>query len=690
VITSPIPSPLLTPKLTPSVRISWQGNDPDGVFNSKPIKYKYTLLTPSSVFPLAKAVRSPDSLRIFYAPNFVGWDSTSGETTTVQLTNLTPDQEYLFVVVGFDEAGAYSPIMSLSSNMLRFKVGFGGSLGSTIIVFNEFFNYLWRPNYCPCPSTEVFIEVPAGDSTTMTGKVTFNWVAIPPTGANLKAFRWAVDLVNGDVTDDTPRSNELTDLKHWSSPSLNVTSATLGPYEGTVFPAPPEEHKLYIEAQDDVGLKSLAIIRFQVIRPNMQPGRILVVKDTRLRVDGQQRTATCVQAPKGPWPTTAELDTFLFARGGVPWRPIRDAANGCPEGYPVGTQTTPGLFSAYHVDTIGTRIQKPDLTVRLLKLSLYEFVVWLVDGRGATSDEDGTSLISPQTALRYMCSPGKFNTLAAYIKMGGKAWCAGGGVGFASNIPWNLPENDQPTITFSSLSQRPDLNPGRFMYDIAHWQSAYRSPADPATFTRFGGRFDQRPDPDPNHYSRFSSELPPYIDIRSPQSVPTLPPNRNNRGDFYPQSTPVEYLAVENYIQENVSPTPTRDSVVSTLDTIYTASGGGLPYPNENPYNASMTYYHGPSVPQGFIFSGFSLWDAPKPVCQAVVDFVMKRMWGVHPSPMPSSRIAGRESVSRPPALQGTGIGRGSSAGSAAPGGIRRSPPARGTLRRGAAGAAGE
>ena len=71
--------------------------------------------------------------------NWAGWDSTSADTTQVQLTSLVPDQEYMFCVVAFDEAGAYSPVFSRDQNMLYFRVTFAGPNNPKIPFFNEFF-----------------------------------------------------------------------------------------------------------------------------------------------------------------------------------------------------------------------------------------------------------------------------------------------------------------------------------------------------------------------------------------------------------------------------------------------------------------------------------------------------------------------------------------------------------------------
>jgi hypothetical protein len=629
-ITNPLPSSISTPLLTPSVRITWAGTDDDGVFHSKPVKYKYTLLNSSSLFSLDRAIANPDSLRAFYAPNFAGWDSVGGDTNTVQYTNLPPNADYMFVIVAFDEAGAYSPIFSLNGNMLRFRVGFAGALGPRIIAFNEFFNYEWSPGYCTvCPTRETFIEVPAGR------KVNFNWFGIPPTGADMRSYRWVLD--SDDLFDETPRDDENDPrfFNHWSSRSLNITSITLGPFVGTLPPDPPEEHRLYIEAEDNVGFRSLGIIRFQVVRATHQPGKILFVKDTRLKPENY-RNGCVVNDPTTPWPTQAELDTFLFARGNTPWR--------C---YPAGSLTPRGLFAGYNLDTVGTRIKQRDLTVRLSVLSKYEFVVWMCDQIGANFSEDGLGQFEPMMSLRYMSGPGRFNTLGAYVKDGGKVWLMGGGGAFASTIPWDDVGNNVPTITFSMNSPRRELVPGRFMFDLARWQSEFRASAEPAFVRRFLGRFQDRPaTTGPSAYTEFASELPAILELKDRASDP-MPPNRTNQGRFYPSVAGLEYLQLENHIIENTSDDPNIVFEESTLDTIYRASGGGLPPPLSNPHNVVMTYYHGPTVPHGFIFTGFDVWSWKRTQCQQFCDFVMQKMWGLPRGSTASLRSAALESAGR-------------------------------------------
>ena len=67
--------------------------------------------------------------------------------------------------------------------------------------------------------------------------------------------------------------------------------------------------------------------------------------------------------------------------------------------------------------------------------------------------------------------------------------------------------------------------------------------------------------------------------------------------------------------------------VESTLDTLYDVSGGNLllsPAP-------VMTYYHGLENPT-VLFSGFDLWSWTRSDAQALVDFVLRDVWGLAPA----------------------------------------------------------
>lgn len=645
-IDQPIPNKLIAPTVTPAVRIRFSGKDfidPNGGLFEKPTGYKYRLFKYGAQYPIGAWLQDPDSLRRQYAPDFVGWDYTGPDSAEVQYTNLTPNSDYLFAVVSFGRSGAYSPVFDLNSNMLRMFVGFAGTLGPTITMFNEFFSYTYPSGGFPQtldPSFAVQLQVPADRP------LTINWFAAPPVGSNMKRYRWVLDLLNLD--DETARSNQ-NDWYHWSSWSLSVTSATVGPFSGAGGDT-GEVHNFYVEAEDINGLVSLGWIQFRVFRPTFNRD-LLIVDDTRYLVDQKvsrppPESPDSLRSPSDVWPMAAELDTFMYAVGGVRWRMT-----------PNGMLSPPGIFKGYRYDTLGTREGKENPTVPLNLLGQYRHIIWMTDGYGslfAPGEIGGgpTSPTQPMTTLRYMCSPNRQNTLATWVSQGGKLWGLGGGFANATNSPWNNRTNDVGTRVYTSLGSRPDLTAGRFMYDIARWKSEFRV-LGPATV--FFARMDQ-PDPFDTYapgawpgqpYSGpnaglYASALPPSLDPKNPADDPisVYGPYRN-AGDFYVNSylsangVNVEYLAVENYIYEilPVPGFPDSTEETSTLDTLYLTYGG---YPGKmlqagEGVNAVMTLYRGGAGPL-FVFSGFTIWHFTRPQCVALVDFVLNRLWGLQRS----------------------------------------------------------
>ncbi len=605
-IQTPAPSDRGRVYVTPSVRISWTGTDPDGILNNqKPNKYKYILLTQNSPVPFQVALTNPDSVRRYYAPrNWAGWDSTSADTTTKQFTNLVPGQDYMFCVVSFDEAGAYSPIFSQNSNMLNMRATFAATGGPALTVFNEIFFYQYNPPvYSSLPQYQIKIEVPAGE------EINFNWIGVAGPGADVRGYRWTLDI--DDLTDQTPRTNERTDVRHWSQLS-NAIQATVGPFGGG------ETHLFYIEAEDNNGLKSLATVNISVVQANLAKP-LLVVNDTRLPLDQKGPSSTCMDRPRGRWPMAAELDTFLFARGGKPWR--------C---YPTGTLTTPGLFAGYVFDTVGTRTGQSEVRVPLAKIGNYARVVWIVDGGGGTNTGPGTNLTTSVSALRYMSAAGRANSLAAYIKQGGEVWMVGGGVALASLMPYNRLNNDTtnpaPGTTFSFTNN--ELIPGRFLYDVFAWRSEIKTNSGPIAFSRFRGRYDAAGRTPPAIYNLLPASMRPKNSGSDP-----FPPNRTvNNGDFYLTTFDIEYLSQSNIVLEDVNPDLLIVDEQSTLDTLYKAAGATLMPSSFNPHNVCMTRYVGPAYTH-VIFTGFNIWSFTRGDCKALVDAVLQGFWGLPYTP---------------------------------------------------------
>lgn len=605
-IMQPRPDPFgLSPPVPPSFWIRYEGSDPDGP-SGRPTKYKYKIFHRTPSTPITQWLADPDSLRRQFAPTFPGWDSISGDSTRIRITGLVPNSEYLFVITALDAQGAYDPVFSWETNMLRVFVS-AWVMPPRITLFNESFHYDYASGGFPVPldsSWFVRIEAPAKEP------LTLNWYALPPPHSLMGGYRWALDIA--DVHDETPRSGKH-DLSHWSAWDLSSTSATLGPFHGAALDV---THRFYVEATDENGATSLGVVQFRLVRSAFDRD-LLIVNDTRLAVD--QIVAgrpDSLRAPTGRWPAAAELDTFLFATGGVRWRMT-----------PAGTLSPPGIFKGYRFDTLGTRRALADPTIPLELLGHYRHIVWMVDGQGANFDGHPASLVTPTTTLQYMSRPNRQSTLATWVRSGGRLWALGGGFGHATNAPWNNMVNDSDqTRTYSSVGTRPDLTPGRFMYDLSHWRSEFRAyRPSPVTVTRapFAGTGRCQAD---GH-----ALLPALLRPKSPATDP-IPPLRI-MSDFYtrPRNVSLEGLSLPDTIIEDRCPSPRHRTAIQVFDTLMVATGGLLPPPGPDPtvdriVNPVMTHYHGSDCGP-VVFSGFDVWSWSRADCARLVDAVLQGIW---------------------------------------------------------------
>ncbi len=620
-IVSPTPFSLLDRVFPPTFWVRWEGSDPDGP-NGRPAKYKFKLFKWAPGSDYYAYIVDPDSLRRQYAPTFTDWDSISGDSTGIQLRNLEPMGRYLFVITALDAEGAYDPVFSLYKNVLDARVAFStNTLGPVIRMFNEYFDFHYASGGFPRPippAWVVRVEAPA------TEPFTLRWSAAVGPWARLAGYRWALDIADPD--DETPRKNK-NDLAHWSDWSLAATSATVGPFHAAALDLP---HRLFVEAQDENGLTSIGVVEFRLVRPTFDQD-LLIVDDTRLRPDMRSYVANpaspdSIGAPRGDWPTAAELDTFLYAVGGVRWRMT-----------PTGTLSPQGIFKGYRFDTLGTRRGLEDPTLPLDVLGRYRHVIWMLDPNGALNYPEykggsPTNPVYPMTALFYMSMPNKVNTLAEWVKSGGSLWALGGGIGSATNIPWNNSANDTAGRVYTSAGLRPDLTPGRFMYDMAHWQSEFR----PGPFQKHG-QVTKAPFPVGGwHGAPAYSLLPTTLRLRSPATDPMWPNRGNGPEYYYPPpfwSLTIEYLSKPNAILDDRNPSPQRTDVVQALDTLMVATSAMLPPQGSNPavdriVNPVMTYYHGPDCGP-VVFSGFDIWTWTRADCVRLVDAVLTGLWGL-------------------------------------------------------------
>ena len=594
-ITNPVPNHLLPPTFGPSIHIAWKGNDPDGRGTTKPVKYKFSVFSQSNTrFDFLTLLVNPDSLRRRYAPTFSDWDSVGGDTLSVDIHNLVPGQDYVLALVAFDEVGAYSPVMNYDTNLLFFHVSYAGLLGPKMTVFNESFYYTAASGgFSLDPQTFVHTESPAGRP------VHFGWFASTTGGTFVTGYRWMLD---GNVSDETPRGDESSDLNRWSRYSAQTLGVDLPPFEPQGV---SETHFLYVESQDNNNQVSLVVVQFAVVRAVFDR-ELLIVDDTRLTGD-RPVVGGCVDRPRGVWPDAAELDTFFFARGGRPWK--------C---YPAGTLSPVGIFQGYSYDTLGTRFL-PQGTLTLQQLSHYRHVIWYTDWKGSLNINDPYLTVDPMSELRWLTLPGRSNPLGTWVTQGGELWMFGGGC--ASALQRNF-EVSPPSDVYESANG--ELGPGRFMYDVFGWQSEISSKSF-AQAQKPGHSISRTAD------SLDYSLLPDYLFEKSPDTDPinVFAPNRLSTSDFYQTSMMGEGITKPNEVLMDVNPDPNVVTMGSVLDTLYESVGGQM-----GQARPVMTLYHGPTG-QHQVYSGFQLWYWRRDEQISITDFVLQKMWGIPRQPVP-------------------------------------------------------
>jgi len=627
-LTAPVPSRLLSAEVPPSLSIHWQGVDPDGQVRTTPVRYRYRLLPFNRASDLWM-VSDPDSLyRRELADSLASWSTIGGDTTSATFTNLTPKSEYLFMLIGYDEAGARSPVLSLDENLLMIEVNPAATLGPRLHLFNGVFDFTYLSGgYTTDKLVWIPVEAPADRPFPL------NWEAFTSAGATIERYRWGVDL--NSVLDETPRSDEEHDYSHWSRGGpLEQSCNLVGLAPGT--------HLIYVEAKDNNGYASLGIVALTLVVPSFNHD-LLVVDDTRLEVDKFTRPIR-PDAYTDVWPSATELDTFLFARGGVPWRATQDTTHLVP--------SIPGIFAGYAFDTLGTRLglERPSSGVSLGKLGQYRHVVWMVDRRGATGIS--TNSEPPITVLRFASSRGQASALAAYVQAGGSVWLMGGGAGTASITQFNDTRNDAGPNGEVYDNTANELVQGRLMFDGAHWRSTFSA-------TRRLVEFRRAPSADAiaatpwDHFDHWSGttlrapdygKLPAQLRPRDRATDPLPPTRRPNQGSlYYPTTYSVEYLTAPNIITEDVDPGQGSADIASTLDTLIEANSFLLlrsPAP-------TMTYYHGADVNR-FVFSGFAPWDFRRDDCITLTDFVLQDLWGLDRTPVDRGSVPAGVAGSRP------------------------------------------
>jgi hypothetical protein len=591
VIRQPPPTHLYAVKMPTGLKITWQGTDPDGLGGTKPVGYRYQLFTEASAIPILAILLDPDTLRRAYGPSYGSWNWAGPDVNAVELHDLTPQQSYIFAVVARDTAGACSRVLSFDENLLFFQTLLSEGVGPALTLYNESFSMSFASGGSFVdPSSWIHAEFAADLP------VVLNWKGVPGAGRFVQGYRWSVDLP--ELSDETPRTNEGTDLAHWSrwSTGTTIVLPAFSPANGA-----NESHFFYLMAEDDQGFRSVCVLQFNIVRATFDKP-LLIVDDTWLTPDWSAPSG-CTVKPRLSWPTAAELDTFFYAVGGVPWN--------C---YPAGTTSPPGVFAGYDFDTVGTH-NGNEFALTLGRLAHYRNIIWMVDQSSAFVSTGQFGGANPMPLLHAWTMPGRGNPLVTWLQQGGRLWVMGGGAGYASTIEYV--SNQQPKNVFSF--DQGELVPGRFMYNRAGWRSEFTAfatsrarLATPPPVPRWPGAPDY-------------SQLPALLSEKSVATDP-VPPQRV-ASQFYSTTLAAEYLTQPNSVSGEDPATP--GTFRSVLDTLYVTQGGQAG--NGRPI---MTLYH-PSDQGPVIFSGFPTWFFQRGQCIALTDFVLQRFWGMTRRPVP-------------------------------------------------------
>jgi hypothetical protein len=447
-IKTPKPHRLLPAATAPTLIVTWSGQDPDGFTTKVPVEYGYKVVSQAKIRDeLGLGYRDPYPVEIqeYFSseePGFGSWARVQPESAAVRIENLTPEQEHYFAVVAFDEAGAYEPRFLLGNNVLHFLPTTVLS-APAITIFNAFFSREFVPGFL---LDEKYV---AGLTFVPDEELRLNWFAQPRVqGTTVRAYRWVLDPLDGDIFDETPREYPE-QTNRWSEWSLLETNVVLGPFAAE--PGMEMFHRIYVEALDDVGQMSIAAVQIRIVAPTFERP-LLVIDDFQGNPDRVVRNNPddpLSYRPYGSFPTEAVLDTLLFAVGGVPY-----------QYRPPGTRSDPGVFAGFDYDTLDYR-HFPFDAIPIDILSRYQIVVWYISVEDAArGDVNYFGNSKKPSALRFITAPGRLNSIGVYLSQGGKVWLFGGGVVRAIGQGEVVAEPGMGTFLYEFLKFRSGLNVG--------------------------------------------------------------------------------------------------------------------------------------------------------------------------------------------------------------------------------------
>jgi hypothetical protein len=218
------------------VTFRWEGNDPDGVFTDKPIGYYYKLTDVTGEYDWRNVAP-----RLYEDPE--PWVRVGAESTKVTL-DLQDGRAYGFGVRAIDEAEAVEPLLVLNRNLLWVVASERKSYPQLTVSSTAFGVRHWMGWSL---DTESY-EVPLNSAYELEISGDAGWY-----GGVVTGYSYGWDLTDLDIQDTDP--NGIGAWTPWAATAPTITAQF----------TEPRDYFLYIRCKDDLGGKTLAVMRFNVV-----------------------------------------------------------------------------------------------------------------------------------------------------------------------------------------------------------------------------------------------------------------------------------------------------------------------------------------------------------------------------------------------------------------------------------------
>jgi len=360
-----------------ALKVAWTGTDPDGLVPS-PVGYHWRLVQVPTSYALRPSLMKKavaDSSTISTYP----WHYIPGDSTIIRLKGLVSNKDvetklYVFCVKAVDEVGAIEPYYDFGRNVFAFQALPGRAGPNLTVGIEEIAEFQMAPSWgrhLPPPGYGGrVVEVPVGPVMRFYWRGDAEGLAGEVTG-----YRYALDLDNID------------DDNQWSPWSQDRTSV-----EYAFDQNQAGQHQLYIQAKDNGGGVTFAILDFEVVKFAFDKA-VLFVDD--------YVNPTRYGSSAGIPPPDEVHDAF--------WRDLLAAA-----GLVEGTDDGYTMWEGWNYDQPEKR---ESYVPSLQEITRYRAVIWLTSTYWA--QYTAYSKAAAQIAVA--------NVIGSHITGGGRLWLLGRG-----------------------------------------------------------------------------------------------------------------------------------------------------------------------------------------------------------------------------------------------------------------------